>query len=353
MQQESIAGTGPEPMRRILDIQKRLLPDLTDILKKRYTILHHIATSGSVGRRALAAHLQLSERVLRSEVDFLREQGLLTADTAGMKLSDTGHQLLQDMAPIVRELLGLSDLEERLRQHYGLRQVMIVPGDSDESALTKMELGRAGATALRKYVSRDDIVAVAGGSTLAAVAEHMTPSAPMKGTLFVPARGGLGESVELQANSIASTMAKKAGGQYRLLHVPDHLGEEAYVSLMQEANILEIVEVIRSARIVVHGIGDAMVMARRRKVDAQTTRQLVAEGALAEAFGYYFDRGGNLVHKMPTVGLRLEDIQSTEVVIAVAGGKSKGEAIDAVMKFGHEDILVTDEAAALQLMQYV
>jgi central glycolytic genes regulator len=340
-------------MRLILDIQKRLLPDLTDVLKKRYTILHHISTTGVVGRRALATHLELTERVLRSEVDFLKEQGLLVTESSGMKLSEAGRKLLEDMEPIVRELLGLSDLEEKLRERFSLRQVIIVPGDCDQSELAKKELGRAGATALRKYAAKDDVVAVAGGSTLAEVANHLTPSVQMKGNMFVPARGGLGESVELQANSIASTMAKKAGGQYRLLHVPDHLGEEAYVSLMQDPNILEVVEVIRGARIVVHGIGDAMVMARRRKVDRLTIDELIGEGALAEAFGYYFDRDGKVVHKMPTVGLRLEDIQSTEVVIAVAGGKSKGEAIAAVMKFGHEDVLVTDEAAAAELMRFI
>src|SRR5690606_20353212 len=140
--------------------------------------------------------------------------------------------------------------------------------------------------------------------------------------------------VELQANTIASTMAKKTGGQYRLLHVPDHLGEEAYQSLMQDPNIREVVDVIRKARIVVHGIGDAIVMARRRKVDGQTIEGLLTEGALAESFGYYFDRFGQVVHKMPTVGLRLEDIQQTELVIAVAGGRSKGEAIASVMRFG-------------------
>ncbi|PYI51317.1 sugar-binding transcriptional regulator [Paenibacillus flagellatus] len=340
-------------MRRILDIQKRLLPDLTDVLKKRYTILHHIAATGVVGRRALATHLELTERVLRAEVDFLKEQGLLETESSGMKLSEAGRKLLEDIEPIVKELLGLTDLEETLRARFSLRQVVIVPGDCDQSELTKKELGRAGAAALRKYASKGDVVAVAGGSTLAEVAHHLTPSAQMKGSLFVPARGGLGESVELQANSIASTMAKKTGGEYRLLHVPDHLGEEAYVSLMQDPNILEIVEVIRSARIVVHGIGDAMVMARRRKVDQRTIAELTAEGALAEAFGYYFDRSGKVVHKMPTVGLRLEDIQATETVIAVAGGKSKGEAIAAVMKFGHEDVLVIDEAAAVELLHHL
>lgn len=81
----------------------------------------------------------------------------------------------------------------------------------------------------------------------------------------------------------------------------------------------------------------------------QTLKQ---NGALAEAFGYYFNQEGQVVHKMPTVGLRLEDIQRTETVIAVAGGKSKGKAIASFLRFGHEDILITDEGAAQEILRF-
>lgn len=338
-------------MREILDIQKQLLPDLMDTMKKRYSILRHISVSGVVGRRTLASSLDMTERVLRGEVDFLKEQGLLHIDASGMKISESGSRLLEAMEPIIKDAFGLTDLEEKIREAFGVKHVVIVPGDSDISSFTKKELGRAGAAALRKYAASADVIAVTGGSTMAEVANHLAISSRMKGSWFVPARGGLGESVELQANTIASTMAKKTGGKYRLLHVPDHLNEEAYQTLIQDPQIQEVVDVVRSCRIVVHGIGDAMVMARRRKVDAETTRSLEAEGALAEAFGYYFNRQGHVVHRMPTVGLRLEDLQRTEAVIGVAGGKSKGEAIAAVLQYGQEDVLVTDEAAALEIMK--
>lgn len=338
-------------MRKILDIQSRLLPDLMDVLKKRYTILHHIQASGLIGRRALAASLDMTERVLRAEVEYLREQGLLETESGGMRVTEAGKQLLADIEPMANELFGLSILEETIRARYGLQKVIVVPGDADQSAYTKKELGRAGAAVLRQYAGKDDVIAVAGGSTMAAIAEYLVPSNQMKGNLFVPARGGLGETVELQANTIASTMAKRTGGQYRLLHVPDHLGEEAYQTLMQDANIREIVEVIRQARIVVHGIGDAIVMAKRRKSSEATLSSLQSEGALAEAFGYYFNRDGQIVHNIPTVGLRIEDIQHTELVIGVAGGRSKGEAIAAVLSFGHEDVLVIDEAAAQEIVR--
>lgn len=336
-------------MQSLIDIQQQLLPDLLVVMKKRYLILRQVMLSDMIGRRTLAASLNLTERVLRAETDFLKGQGLLHIEAAGMRISDAGRRLLEDMEPLYKSMFGLSDLEERIRARFGLKGVTIVPGDSDTSPYTKRELGRAGCAALRKVMGKNDVVAVTGGSTIAQLAGQMVTQTPLKSNWFVPARGGLGESLDYQANTIASTLAKRTGAQYRLLHVPDHLSDEAYMSLMQEPNIREIVEVIRSARIVLHGIGDAMVMARRRRVDESVIKAMEAEKALAEAFGYYFDRNGAVVHKMSTAGLRLEDIMETEVVIAVAGGRSKGEAIAAVMRFGHDDMLVTDEAAAQEI----
>ncbi|SFT29127.1 sugar-binding transcriptional regulator [Paenibacillus sp. BC26] len=336
-------------MQSLIEIQQQLLPDLLIVMRKRYLILRQVMLSDMIGRRTLAASLDMTERVLRAETDFLKAQELLLIDAAGMRISDAGKRLLEDMEPFYKAMFGLSELEERIRKHFGLKQVVIVSGDSDASPHTKRELGRAGCAVLSKAMKNDDVVAVTGGSTLAQVANQLTVQTPLKGNWFVPARGGLGESLDYQANTIVSTMAKRTGAQYRMLHVPDHLGEEAYTSLMQEPNVREIVEVIRKARIVIHGIGDAMVMARRRRVDAAVVDALKAEGALAESFGYYFDRSGSVVHKMLTAGLRIEDIMDTEVVIAIAGGRSKGEAIAAVMRFGHDDVLVTDEAAALEI----
>jgi len=338
-------------MKPLLEIQKQLIPDLLDTMKKRYMILHRIMVSGTIGRRSLAVSLDMTERVLRGEAEFLKSQGLIEFETNGMRLTDAGGQLLEQLEPVMKETFALAELEEKIRSAFGLTQVVIVPGDADESAYTKKELGLAGAAALLKSVKSEDIIAVTGGSTLAEIAKHLSSSSPLRGAWFVPARGGLGERVELQANTIASRMAQSTGGRYRLLHVPDDLGEEAYQSLLQEPSVRDIVEFVRQCRIVVHGIGDAIVMAKRRKVDAVTIAELQRAGALAEAFGYYFDGQGTIVNKMLTLGLQLEDIVQAELVIGVAGGRSKGKAIAAVLKFGHEDILVTDEAAAQEIVR--
>lgn len=137
-------------MREILDIQKQLMPDLMDIMKKRYSILQHILVSGVVGRRTLASSLDMTERVLRGEVDFLKELGLLESDASGMQISESGRQLLEDMQPIIKMAFGLTDLEDSIAKAFRISNVIIVPGDSDTSVFTKKELD---ALALPPYVN--------------------------------------------------------------------------------------------------------------------------------------------------------------------------------------------------------
>ena len=57
-------------MKTLIDIQKRLLPDLLTLFKKDFKFSGISVSMEPVGRRSLAISLGLTERVLRSEVDF-------------------------------------------------------------------------------------------------------------------------------------------------------------------------------------------------------------------------------------------------------------------------------------------
>lgn len=339
-------------MEPILDLQKRLLPDLLETMRKRYEVLRHLQLMQPVGRRSLASALGITERVLRGEVDFLREQGLVRIEPVGMQLTAAGADLVWNMEPLVKELFGLTDLEKQLKEVLQLKNAVVVPGDSEGSDWVKKEMGRAGARMLKQWAQPDQVVAVAGGTTVAAVAEMMTAAPGLKETTFVPARGGLGEAVELEANYIASLMAQKSGGKYRLMHVPDQLSEEAYETLVKEPHIQEMLKVLRSSRIVIHGIGDATAMAIRRKSNPVLLDQLKQAGAVGEAFGYYFNNKGEIVYRGRSIGLGLNDLKQAQVIVAVAGGCSKAEAVAAICPVAGIDILITDEAAAKAILKH-
>ncbi|TLS35323.1 sugar-binding transcriptional regulator [Pseudalkalibacillus caeni] len=338
-------------MHSLLSIQQKLMPELLEVMNKRYRILRYLRLMQPIGRRSLAVNLGITERILRSEVTFLKDQGLLEMSVQGMHLTEEGEQLLIQLEPVMNEVSGLRNLEEELKQKMQLQEVIIVPGDSDKAPYVKKEMGRACVSRLKKLDLSQNVIAVTGGTTLAAVAEMMTPPAHGEDILFVPARGGLGEQVENQANTICAKMARKASGDYRLLHVPDQLSEEAHQSLIEEPGVKEVLELIKSAGIVIHGIGDANTMAIRRKSSPEVIETLKAKHAAAEAFGYYFNQAGEVVHKVKTIGLQLQDLENCELVITVAGGSTKAKAIEAYMKRGLKNVLVTDEGAAKALLE--
>lgn len=334
----------------LVEIQKRLLPDLLPVMQRRYDILQYISLMEPVGRRSLSVSLGLTERILRGEVSLLKEQNLIHIASIGMSLTPEGHEVLEGLQTMMRELSGLNSLEEQVKKRLGVEKVIIVSGDSDESPWVKSELGRASATCMKGMLEGENIIAVTGGTTMAAVAEMLTPELG-KDILFVPARGGIGEDVKNQANTICAKMAERAQAKHRVLYVPDQVSSEMYQTIVKEPLIHEVLTLIKSANIVLHGIGDAITMAERRKTSASDLEKLREKKAVSEAFGYYFNEDGEIVHKVHTIGLQLKDIADVEHVIAVAGGASKAKAIRSYMKQDRQNtILITDEGAAKELL---
>lgn len=337
-------------MRALVDLQKKIIPDLLEVMQRRYKILHYVKLMGPIGRRSLADNSEMPERLVRSEVDFLHSHGFVAVSSKGMIITVDGKNILEQLEEFMHETSGIQVLEQQVKDKLEIDHVVIVPGNSDQSDWVKQEMGKAAVEYLRSILTPGKTIAVTGGSSMAAVAEMMTPLDNASHCMFVPARGGLGERVENQANTICAQMARKANGEYRLLYVPDPLGEDTYQSIIEEPTVKEVLELIKRADVVVHGIGEAMMMAERRKASGEVKKKLQTGQAVSEAFGYYFDSNGQVVHKVRTVGLQLEDLSASSCILAVAGGASKSEAILSYFKQGKSNVLVTDEGAAKALI---
>ncbi|TCT18790.1 transcriptional regulator [Melghiribacillus thermohalophilus] len=338
-------------MKDLIALQQKLVPDVLDMMERRYMMLKSIEILQPIGRRSLAEQTKNPERLIRTELDFLHKQGFIDISAKGVRLTAEGLRIVNQLSLFMRQVSGLDMLEHQLKEQLQIEHVIVVSGDSDEAEEVKTELGKAAVTYLKQVLKQQSTIAVTGGSTMAAVADAMTPLNQNMECLFVPARGGLGEQVENQANTICVEMAKKAKGSYRLLYVPDPLSEESYHSIIEEPSVREVLHYIRHADIVIHGIGDALTMAERRKTPADEMKKIKNGNAVGEAFGYYFDKNGNMVHKVRTVGLQMEDVKQAERVIAVAGGKSKADAIQSYFNQGYSNVLITDEAAAMELLR--
>ena len=338
-------------MQNLVALQKKIVPELIQVLERRYNILRTIYFSQPVGRRVLATKLGMGERLARSDIGALKDQGLLTADTVGMLVTPEGESLLWSLDELMHLVKGLGTLEGELAHRLNVQRVFIVPGDLDEDDTVKKELGRAAARYFRQIIKPPMVVAITGGTTTLEVAQAMTQSPGSEELVVVPARGGLGEEVEIQANVIAAQLAQKLGGSYRLLHVPDNLSKEALEVLSSEPGIQDVLSQIQQANIVVHGIGCAEEMANRRGVSPGKVAELLGKGAVGEAMGSYFNREGLEVEATGSLGLPVHDLTRVSTVIAVAGGSGKWEAIKAVVANRPQQVLVTDEGAARAILR--
>ncbi|ENH96912.1 transcription regulator CggR [Gracilibacillus halophilus YIM-C55.5] len=338
-------------MKDLIEIQEKLFPEVVTIMQRRYKILHYIKNLQPIGRRSLADSIDLKERIVRSETEFLSAHGFIVVTAKGMRLTEDGSDMVEKLHLMMSEISEFRVLESQIKDKLQLDHVIVVPGNTDEQQSVKKALGKACAQFLSKIITSDQTIAVTGGTSMAEVAEEMNPLPEAMNCTFVPARGGLGEQVENQANTICAQMAKKANGNYRMLYVPDPLSEDTYHTIIEEPAIKEILELIHDANIILHGIGDALTMAKRRKTSQDILDHLTKSQAVSEAFGYYLDHEGNVVYKVRTAGMQLEDLEHADYVIAVAGGTSKVEAIKSYFEQGKSNVLITDEAVANELLK--
>lgn len=81
-------------LQEILELQRKIVPELVNTLDKRYNILLTIYHNQPIGRRVLSDKLNIGERSVRTEIGFLKDQGLIDINTAGMTVTSDGVELI-------------------------------------------------------------------------------------------------------------------------------------------------------------------------------------------------------------------------------------------------------------------
>jgi central glycolytic genes regulator len=329
---------------------KKIVPEFIELFDKRYTILRSIYAMQPVGRRILASTLKMGERAIRNETSFLKEAGLLRINPSGMEVTREGEIVLDGLRKFNHKIKGLYDLERQIRDSLNLSKVYIIPGDADEDELVLSDIGRTAAGILKKVIKNGDIVSITGGNTVGKVADSLPYISELKDIMVLPARGGMGGSVEYQSNTLAAAFAKKLGGQYKMLHVPGQLRAEAAETLINEPDVKSVIEYLKNTDILIYGMGKAGDMAARRNLTLGQMDIIKREKAVAEAFGYFFNRKGDIVFSSNPIGINIKDLKHIPTVIGVVGGKQKAKAVMAVIGHCPNSILVMDEAIAREIM---
>lgn len=70
-------------------------PDIIEVLQERYKILRNIYWMQPIGRRSLSESMGITERVLRTETDLLKNLNLIDTSKSGMTLTTKGEEVYQ------------------------------------------------------------------------------------------------------------------------------------------------------------------------------------------------------------------------------------------------------------------
>ncbi|MEZ0535939.1 sugar-binding transcriptional regulator [Caldicellulosiruptoraceae bacterium PP1] len=334
-----------------IDLIRKIAPEILPLIEKRYDILNTIRYYQPIGRRLLAEKLGIGERNVRNEIENLKSMGLVTITENGMYIVPEVEDIIENLSHIVYDIKGLVDVQKEVKSILQAKDVFIVPGDADKNPLVLKEIGKLASKIILPYLSDIKTIAVTGGTTVKEVVDSF-PKLNYKNILVVPARGGIGQEVEKQANTLASELAKKIGGSYKLLHLPDNMDEEVYKLIIKQKDIIDVLNDINRADMLLFGIGNAIEMAKRRRFDDSLISILNNVGAIGEIFGYYYNKNREIVYSTTTIGIKLETLKNIKYMIGVAGGKHKAQAILSLGDIRYQTIFVIDEGIAEEIIRY-
>ncbi|CAB1085108.1 hypothetical protein D1AOALGA4SA_12603 [Olavius algarvensis Delta 1 endosymbiont] len=260
----------------------------------------------------------------------------------------------------IKSLTAVSlDLENKLKNRFGLQNAIVAPSFPDEEE-RRHSVARAAAGYLERHLSDGMVVTVGMGRNTGEIPEFYMPSRSTACT-FVSAMGSsphVGESIN--PNDICQKLAVNSGGQAFHLHAPAYVESEGVRDILyaQEA-VGPILKRARKADIAIVGIGtpaDDATLVRMDCISRTAARQLAKSGAVGDMLGTFFNEDGRLIdpeEHVNLVGLTFENLRSIHTVIAVVSEMDKSKAILGALRTGVIHVLVTDSDNAMEVLRMV
>jgi deoxyribonucleoside regulator len=250
------------------------------------------------------------------------------------------------------------DLERRLCAKFRLRdaQVLIGKGRSDEEI--RKGMGMLAARLIDSHVKGGIILGVSYGRSLASTIAALTPRRKVAMTV-VPIIGALGtDNPKIDGPELVRQIAHLYGGEFRYLPVPLIVEDvRTRDALVQSPHIYETLHLARKSNIALLGIGSPLPQVASSiwngYLNERELSWLKDQGAVGHMCGQFFDIQGQLLDidiNQCAISIGIKALANIEVVVAVAGGEVKAEAILGALRGQYLNILVTDDAAASRVL---
>jgi lsr operon transcriptional repressor len=259
------------------------------------------------------------------------------------------------------EYLDAFELSGELRKTFGLAEALVVPDHEKEPAdhhALNARVGLGGAQFMSTHLRPGASLGVGWGETVSQVIAA-TGFGAVGPVHMVTLTGGVEGYLQTILSSQGETTTEAADlSSATVIPSPIMASTAALAAaLRDEPTIREVLKQACGVEYALVGVGtptaDATIV-DMGYLTADDNRALHERGVVGDILGQFFDARGDVVD-LPIhdrrIGIELADLKRIPRVVGVAGGTHKAEAILGALHGGYLDVLVTNELAAIRLLE--
>lgn len=253
------------------------------------------------------------------------------------------------------------ELENILIERFGLNSAMVVPDlieDCENTDRDYTAIGAAGARFLQTCLENKATksIGIGKGRTLTSTVKQLC-KIDRKDVETYSIAGSLYRSFAANPYDVVLQLSRHIGGRGYFLPVPYIATNAAEKTQFQSQNFVQqLLAKAQNADLFIIGIGalhKGSHVVSTGMISESERQDLCAKGAVSDLLGSFIDINGKMVD-VPVnklmLGLHYTDLKAKQV-LALAGGSDKAEAILAALRAGMITDLITDEAAANEVVK--
>lgn len=255
---------------------------------------------------------------------------------------------------------NLLSIESELIEKYSLKDSVVVPYLSDGDNLLRRSFAKAGASYLERIISQhnNSIVGLGWGNTTAYLADYFD-SPPIKTKVEVVSLiGNLMTNVAMNPYIIAEKIANKLDAPFYNIWAPAITQSKERAEIFKsEPWINCVLQKASKANIILFSVGEVSPSASLFKMgylSSDELKRLREKGAVGDILSRFFNAQGDLVddeiHER-VISVPIDKLRDMgKIVIGIAGGPLKLNAIQGALNGKYINVLITDEETAQKLL---
>jgi deoxyribonucleoside regulator len=306
----------------------------------------------SVNKMVSAAQLYYLYSLPRSEIAKRMGISRQTVSTLLVRAQEEGLIEINIIDPFNFD----NQLGKSLCALTGLKDVVVTQAPKTQSNYIKRNIGLAGADYLQKKMAPGNVIGLGWGETVSNMIKSL-PRTNIANTTVVPMMGGEGRiDPEFQVNNLTMLFSQKIGSSPLQLYTPTVFESEAIYTSMVES-VSSVIRYWDKMDVAVVGIGivgmdTAYDNIHKNNISYSERIKMEELGAVGDIGLYYFDISGNpvVINNIYKISMGLEKIRKVPLVIGLAGGLDKLNAIQGAITGHYINVLITDEYVAQELL---